>query len=33
MPQVDPLDTAPVLALRPQDIDTLVDELRAYHAI
>jgi hypothetical protein len=33
MPQVELLDTAPVLALTPQGIDTLVDELRAYHAI
>jgi len=31
--QVEPLETAPVLALTPQDIDSLVDELQAYHAI
>jgi hypothetical protein len=27
------IETAPVMALRPQDGDELVDELQAYHAI
>jgi SRSO17 transposase len=27
------IETAPILELRPQDIDNLVDELRAYHTI
>ena len=27
------IETAPAMDLRPQDIDNLVDELRAYHAI
>ena len=31
--QVEPLETAPLLALTPQDIDSLVDELQADHAI
>jgi SRSO17 transposase len=30
---IEPLEMAPVLALAPQDLDTLVDELRTYHAI
>jgi hypothetical protein len=33
MLQIEPIATAPVLDLRPQDIDTITDELRAYHAI
>ena len=27
------LETAPVMTLRPQDIEDLVDELQAYHAL
>jgi SRSO17 transposase len=27
------IDTAPVMSLRPQDVESLVDELEAYHAI
>ena len=27
------IETAPVMTLRPQDVDNLVDELQAYHAI
>lgn len=30
---IEPIETAPVLALAPQDMDTLLNELRAYHAI
>lgn len=30
---IEPLETAPVLALAPQDIDTVLDALRTYHAI
>jgi SRSO17 transposase len=30
---IEPIETAPVLALAPQDIDILLNELRAYHAI
>ena len=33
MLQVEPIETAPVLDLAPQDLEPLVDELRAYHAI
>jgi SRSO17 transposase len=33
MLQLDPIATAPVLALTPQDVDPIIDELRAYHAI
>src|SRR5215210_8224171 len=33
MLQLEPIATAPTLALTPQDIATLVDELHAYHAI
>src|SRR5712691_12617586 len=29
----EPIDTAPTMELKPPDIDRLVDELRAYHAI
>ena len=27
------IETAPVMSLRPQDVESLVDELHAYHAI
>jgi hypothetical protein len=27
------IDAAPVMNLRPQDVDSLVEELQAYHAI
>ena len=27
------IDTAPVMALRPQDIESLVEELQAYHEL
>jgi SRSO17 transposase len=30
---IEPIDTAPMLDLTPQEVDTLLDELRAYHAI
>lgn len=30
---IEPMDTAPTLALTPQEVDALIDELRAYHAI
>jgi SRSO17 transposase len=30
---METIETAPVMALRPQDIDNLVDELQDYHAI
>ena len=30
---IEPIDTAPALHLAPQDVDTLLDELRVYHAI
>jgi SRSO17 transposase len=33
MLQIEPLPTAPVLDLTPQDLETISDELRAYHAI
>lgn len=33
MLQLEPIATAPVLDLTPQDVDTIIDELRAYHAI
>ncbi len=33
MLQLEPIATAPVLNLTPQDVDTIIDELRAYHAI
>ena len=33
MLQLEPIATAPLLDLTPQDIDTISDELRAYHAI
>jgi len=33
MTLTDVAPTVPVLDLTPQDIDNLVDELRAYHAI
>jgi SRSO17 transposase len=33
MLQIEPIATAPALDLTPQDIDTIIDELRAYHAI
>lgn len=33
MLQLEPIATAPVLDLTPQDIDTILDELRAYHTI
>ena len=29
----EPIETAPTMDLKPPDIDRLVDELRAYHAI
>ena len=28
-----PIETAPVMNLRPQDVEDLVDELQVYHAI
>ncbi len=31
--QVEPIETAPVLDLAPDDLEPLLDELRAYHAI
>jgi SRSO17 transposase len=33
MLQLEPIATAPVLDLTPQDVDLIIDELRAYHAI
>ena len=33
MLQLEPLETAPVLDLTPQEVDGLLEELRAYHAI
>ena len=27
------VETVPVMSLRPQDVESLVDELQAYHAI
>jgi SRSO17 transposase len=33
MLQLEPIATAPVLDLTPQDVATIIDELRAYHAI
>ena len=30
---IEPIETAPALNLTPHDLDTLIDELRAYHAI
>jgi SRSO17 transposase len=33
MLQLEPIATAPVLDLTPQDVDTIIDELRAYHTI
>ena len=33
MLHIEPLETAPALELTPHDLDTLIDELRAYHAI
>ena len=27
------IETAPMMLLRPQDVESLVDELQAYHAI
>jgi len=33
MLQLEPIATAPVLDLTPHDLDTIIDELRAYHAI
>ena len=33
MLQLEPIATVPVLDLTPQDGDTIIDELRAYHAI
>jgi len=30
---IEPIKTAPVLALAPQDMVPLLNELRAYHAI
>jgi hypothetical protein len=32
MLQLEPIAAAPVLGLTPQDLDTIIDELRAYHA-
>jgi hypothetical protein len=31
--QFEPIATAPVLDLTPHDVDTIIDELRAYHSI
>ncbi len=28
-----PIETAPVMSLRPQDVEGLVDDLQTYHAI
>ena len=33
MLHIEPIATAPVLDLTPQDIGTIIDELRAYHTI
>ena len=33
MLQLEPIATAPVLDLMSKDVDTIIDELRAYHAI
>ena len=33
MLQFEPIATAPVLDLTPQHLDTIMDELRAYHTI
>src|SRR5947207_8073130 len=33
MLQLEPIATAPVLDLTPQDIEPIIDELRAYHTI
>ena len=33
MLQFEPIATAPTLDLTPQDVDRLLEELRAYHAI
>jgi hypothetical protein len=33
MLQLEPIATAPVLDLTPQDVDAIIDELRAYHTI
>ena len=33
MLHIEPIETAPALELRPQDLGTLLGELRAYHAI
>ena len=29
---IEPIDTAPTLDLAPQEVATLIDELRVYHA-
>ena len=33
MMALEPIDTAPPLDLTPQEVATLIDALRAYHAI
>ena len=33
MRQSEPIETAPALELTPHDLDTLIDALRASHAI
>jgi hypothetical protein len=33
MMAIEPIDTAPALALAPQEVDALIEELGTYHAI